>query len=236
MFKRTVLRLLRVAAALVGLLVTSLGVAGYLALSEPSFYASLRGHQTTPAEADAAAAQMEQQRAAYVRWRSRLALDQQAGQEGERPPAPEAHEVRFSSGQLNALIASETKSLAGGAIEDPRVRVTTDRIDIACGVQTPAARFVVSAGFKPTLTPDGALELVLESASLGRLPIPCQTLCGFFSPKRERLSGNLYLELTGSKPRLTLDLTDKAETLMAETVECAAGEVTVRFVARPRAK
>lgn len=231
MIRKTVLRLVRLAAALAGVLVASFCLAGYLALSEPSFYTALRTHQPAPDEVAAATAQIEQERTAYVHWRSRVLADRRAGLEGE---AVAPHEVRFGSAQLNALIASEAQSLAGG-LEDPRVRVTPGRVDIACGVQTPVACCVVSACYKPTLTAEGVLELEVESASLGRLPIPLQTLLGFLPQKKERLSGSLYLDLTGAEPRFTLDLSDKANSLMAESIECGAGEMIVRFVARPPA-
>lgn len=235
MFKRTLFRLLRVVGICVGLLVTSVCVAGYLALREPAFYRSLRQQEPTHAQVEAAGGQMQRQRDAYLHWRAQV---QAAGVDrpGRDPvPVPPAHVVRFRAEHLNTLLAEETQRLAGGAIEDPRVRVTPDRVAVACGLLTPAARCVLSAELKPSLTPDGVVTLELVSAKLGSLPIPCDTLLGFFPRESHRLSGNLYLDLTAPKPRITLDLSDKAKTLLAESIECGDGEVTVRFVARPAA-
>lgn len=224
MFVRAVLRLIRVVVVLVGLVTATAAVACYLALQEPAFYSDLHKHPPTANEVKAAKTRLEQVRADYVLWRRRLQLDQPID------PALAVHEVRFSDAHLNAVLASETISLAGGALEDPRLRVTPGGIDFACGVVTPVARCVFSAELTPELTPDGVLTLRLESARIGRLPLPCQTLVGFLPRERSRLSGSLYLDLTATKPLITLDLADKAKTLLAQSVECSEGELAVRFV------
>lgn len=244
MFKKTVLRLLRMSGIVASLLVTTLCVAGYLAFQEPDYYTQLRTEQPSAADVAMATGHLEHERAAYLRWRRRLVDNQREQPNQELPsardgvhredPAGGTHELRYSSADLNALLASETRRVGGGEVEDPRVRITSGRLDFACGLQTKAACFVLSVELTPSLRPDGVLALDLESARVGHLPIPAETIAGFLPRKTSCLSGNLYLDLTATKPRLTLDLSDRANNLLADSLECGDGEVTVRFVAQQR--
>jgi hypothetical protein len=63
-------------------------------------------------------------------------------------------------------------------------------------------------------------------------PAHYEALLRFLPRKNERLSGNLYHDLTASMPRITLDLSDKSGALLLKSMACGVGEVTVRFVAR----
>lgn len=239
MFKKTVLRLLRVAGILICLLITTICVAGYLALREPAYYSALRAYQPTAEELAAATEHLEGQRLAYLQWRSQSLADRRdrpkqavplAGQ--PKDPAPIAHEIRCSDANLNTLLTSETSRAGDITIKDPRVRVTSGQLDLACTVLTPWATFVLSAELAPQLSAEGVLTLDIESVRVGRIPLPCETLAGFFPPQKSRLSGALYLDTTDPTPRLTLDLSDKANKLLAESLECGEGVLTVRFVAQ----
>jgi hypothetical protein len=42
--------------------------------------------------------------------------------------------------------------------------------------------------------------------------------------KKERLSESQYLDLTASKPWITLDLSDKSGALMAKSIECGVAK------------
>lgn len=233
MLRKLVLRLLRIAGAAVCLLLTSLAIVGYLAMQEPGFYSAAMAGQATLQEVAAATQSLEEQRAAYLIWRSQLMADPARGRDRV---VPKPFEIRYTDKHLNTLLASEITKIGDGTIEDPRVGVTQGRVEFACGVRTPAGRCVLSAEMTPSLTPDGVLTLDLESTHLGYLPLPSETLLGFLPRKKERLSGNLYLDLTAPKLRLTLDLSDKAGAFMADSIECADGELVVRFVARPQAE
>jgi hypothetical protein len=63
-------------------------------------------------------------------------------------------------------------------------------------------------------------------------PARYEALLRFLPRKKVRLSGNPYHDLAASMPRITFDLSDKSGALMAKSIECGVGEVTVRFVAR----
>lgn len=241
MFKKTIRRLIRIAGIFVGLLVTTICVAGFLALQEPAYYTELRKQQPTAGELAAATEQVESHRIAYLKWRSQSLADQRERLNQAEPRVgqpdglgPIAHEVRCSDANLNTLLAAETSRLGDVTIRDPRVRVTPGRLDFACGILTPLARFVLSAELAPELLPGGVLTLDIESVRVGRVPLPCKTLAGFFPRQKVRLSGALYLDTTDPTPRLTLDLSDKANKLLAESLECTEGELTVRFVAHER--
>lgn len=222
MFVKILFRLLRIAGAVIGVLVTTAGVAGFLALQEPAYYTELRQQPVTPQEAKTANDRLHLERSAYLAWRGRLPADQRGGR------APVVHEVRYTAAHLNALLASEWSGFG----EAPRLRVKPGAIDFACGIVTPIATCVVSAELKPQLTPHGVLILELESAQVGRLPLPCKTLFGLLPKERRRLSGKLYLDLTGPNPLVSLDLSDKNDMLLAQSIECGEGDFVVRFMAQ----
>ena len=224
--KKNIVRLLRVFCIFVALLVGTVCVLVYLALQEPDYYAEWRTLKPTPQELATATGNVENARASYVRWSSLV----HASQPGA--PLPEAHEVSFTHADLNVLLANESSDLGGSEVEAPLVRVTQDRIDVAIGVQTSVAHCVLSANLSPSVDPDGLLVFEVNTVRLGLLPLPCETIAGFFPQKSHKLSGALYLDLVDSKPRLTLDTGDRHGSHFAKSMRCTDGKVTVRFVAR----
>ncbi|MEN0110299.1 MAG: hypothetical protein AAF805_06210 [Planctomycetota bacterium] len=229
MILRVVRRAFRFAAVLAAGSVASLAIAAGLAVWPPGFYADWRDRAPTAQEVQAATARVNAQRESYLRWRvaAAAAAAQRGEAAGPAPPPPTPHEVSVTDGDLNRLLAAETRD----ALRSPCFRVTEGRIAVAAALPPELASLVVSCELAPRLTADGVAVLDIHSARVGRLPLPVGLVARFLPSERSRVSGNLYLDLTAGRPRLTLDLGDRARSLRAQSLRCLDGRVVVRFAA-----
>jgi len=243
MLKRIVVRLLLVFVAVIGMAITGACIVAFLAVQQPSYYAELRTAKLTPAEQADAEAQWEQTKQAFETWMARSKALQKARPAEQRAfddllhamggaydPAQDVHIVRLTERQLNAQLASDDL-VPGGELQQPRIRLQQDRIDIACQFVTPDVQCVLSAGFKPSLANE-KLRLELVSLHVGRLPLPFKTIASWFPPDAVLSDRKMELNLAGPTPHLTVKLGQpEADAPRVKSIECHDGEVAITFVA-----
>jgi hypothetical protein len=258
MFKRIVIRMVRVGLTLVGVILTATLVAGYLALSEPAFYVERRTAADSPAELAAAKAHLEQSRAAAVEWLTASASRQQAQRAGAPAPAPfsgalpgadlgafdgpydptrDVHTFRATEQQLNALLASQQRGTSDD-LQNVRVRLGDDVIELGAelgvalggGAKNSSRSLVLSVVLQPTLTADGTLRLDIQSARAGRLPIPLRTILRWL-PRPVVLSAqDATLDLNPQAPHLAVKLPRSGpDSPTIKSIRCAAGEIVVEL-------
>jgi uncharacterized protein YpmS len=255
MFKRIVIRVVRVGLTLVGLIVTATLVAGYLALSAPAFYVERRTAADSPAELAAAKAEFEQSRAAAVAWLAASASRQQAQRaaapapaalpgadpgafDGAYDPTRDVHTFRATEQQLNALLASQQRG-RGEGLHNARVRLGDDAIELGAelGValggraKNSSRSLVLSVVLQPTLTADGTLRLDIKSARAGRLPIPLRTILRWLPRPVVLPARDATLDLNPQSPHLAVKLPHsgpKSPTI--KSIRCTTGEIIVELV------
>jgi hypothetical protein len=246
MFRKLFVRLFLSAVAVLGIIVLTVGIAGYLALQQPAFYTDLLAQQFSSSDQTAANASFQLIGDDLRRWTDRsLALQRvqllpdsakraNASLEalpGDYDPAQDTHSISFSEKQINAQFASQKVSRTG-EWQNPRVRIGQDRIEFGFEFVTSAASCVLSAELKPTSTSDGKLRLDLLSARVGRLPIPLGTILRYLPRNACNLGSGAELNLTGATPSICLNLSDNGgKSPAVKSIECTDGEITIEFFA-----
>lgn len=246
--KRLVLRLLLAGVACFALFVLCVGTAVTLALWSPSFYSDLAAHQVDPAAAQAAEQRFNQLRDDYLRWRAaslRPPRDQPtppnndviaallAAPPVDQRPSP-THTIRVSEADINVLLAADPPR--AGQASAPLIRLVGGRVLVGFALDTPAGDLVLSAGFapQPVGANDNEVRMQIDSARLGRLPLPLTALVGLLPKEISRLQGNLYLDTTGSLPELALRMDQATQpTPLPQSLEIADGELIVKLSAPP---
>jgi hypothetical protein len=251
MFRKLFVRLFLCCVALVGILVVSLCIAGYLALQQPAFYADRLAQQFSNSDQMAANASFQRVEQDLRRWTDRSVALQRAHSlsdstkranaslealpleslPGDYDPTQDTHSISFSEKQINAQFASQKVSRTG-EWQNPRVRIGSDRIDFGFEFVTSRASCVLSAELKPTLTSDGKLRLDLLSTRVGRLPIPLGTILRCLPRNICNLGSGAELNLTGSTPSICLNLPDNGgKSPAVKSIKCTEGEITIEFFA-----
>jgi hypothetical protein len=255
MLKRIVVRVIRVGLTLFGLLVAATLLAGYLAMSGPAFYVERTTAAATRAEQAAAQEQFEQSQAAIAAWLAASASRQQAQLAGSSPPVGIAGEVRVAAWQepydptrdvyvfrateqqLNSLLAGQEHS-AGDSLQNVRVRLSEGGAELGAeiradlgGAKSSSRTLVLSMVLQPTLTADGTLRLDIQSARVGRLPIPLRTILRCMPRPIVYSAHDADLDLNPESPHLALKLprSDSA-TPTIKSIHCLRGEIVVELL------
>jgi hypothetical protein len=114
----------------------------------------------------------------------------QARNGSTKPAAPPgATTFSFTDDELNALFnkwaeLNNWKDLYERVVEDPMIILQDGKIIFAGSVNLKGVDTVVSIHFKPTIAPDGQLDLRLDSILGGKLPLPKDTV---ISPMKQRV-------------------------------------------------
>ena len=243
MFRKIFLRLIFCGCALIGIVVLSGCLAGYLAFQQPAFYADLRAQQFSKIEQQEATAQFEHTERDLRLWNERsLALQARPASDApakvnEKPPrreydpANDTRSITVTEKQINAQLAS-LRTGDRGEWHNPRVRIRQDLMDVAFEVVLPQASCVVSAELKPALAPDGRLRLELTAARIGRLPLPLSTILGLLPRDLELSEDDMEVDLTPPTPHVCLDVTDgDPRCPSVKSIKCAEGVITIEFQA-----
>ncbi|HTL29090.1 MAG TPA: hypothetical protein VL282_07715 [Tepidisphaeraceae bacterium] len=156
-------------------------VGGFLLMrGTPDYYA---GHRLSPAQQAAAAGSAEDKfrqilNSAGMAHRD-AALARQAARSGttQATTAPAPIVVSFTDDELNSVFQkwaelNNWKANYQRYFNDPVVVFQRDRIILAARVASSDINSVVSIHLKPELMPDGQMQLKLERALAGRLPLP----------------------------------------------------------------
>jgi hypothetical protein len=247
MFKRIVVRVVRLGLLIVGVTLTGTLFAGYLALSEPTFYVERLAMAATPAEQAAAKAQFERAQAAAVEWLAASTSRQQAALAngaapaggpgaiaGSYDPTCDVHVFRATERQLNALLAAQERG-AGDGLRNLRVRLGDNGVELGaelCLDAKPSSRsIVVSVLLQPTLRDDGTLRLDIQSARAGRLPIPLRMILRCLPRPIVYAANDGELDLNPEAPHLAIKLPrSDAAAPTIKSIRCAAGEIVVELL------
>lgn len=243
MIRRFVLRVFLVGFLLSFLVASSVGVACYLAVSTPSYYAALLAKHGGGDEADAAEQRFEAIGADIKQWQMQSLMQQHAQAYGDAhlqgvdfepdpdyDPAKDVYTVRVGQDDLNALLASDDFRISGGQLTNPRVDLRDGRVVFGCSIATPLGRLVLSTNFAPSTPEDDTLRLRLVSAHVGRLPLPLTWLSQWLPKQQHRLQGTLSLDTTGPTPELVLQLpSDGKKSPLAQSIECVRGYTVVQL-------
>lgn len=243
MLRKIFLRLIFCGGALMGVVVLSGCLAGYLAFQQPAFYAALRGQQFSNIELQEATAHFEHMERDLRLWNERsLALQARPAPDSPAParadpkpprndydPAKDTRSITVTEQQINAQLAA-LKTGDRGEWRHPRVRIRPDFVDVAFEVVLPQASCVVSAELKPALAPDGRLRLELTAARIGRLPLPLSTILQLLPRDLELPEDDMEVDLTPPTPHVCLDVTDGDPRCPAvKSIKCAEGVITIEF-------
>jgi hypothetical protein len=110
---------------------------------------------------------------------------------------PQSWRFSFTDEELNALFHKWSQlngwqDLYERYLDDPIIILQNGRLILAGKVRYKDMDSVVSIHIKPTITPDGLLNLQIERILAGKLPLPQETM---LSPFRKRLEGYMNLML-----------------------------------------
>lgn len=243
MFRKIIVRLFLCFFVLIGSVVLAVGIAGYLAIQRPAFYAELRDQAFSKSDQIAANGIFQD----VARWSDRsIALQRSQLSDAATPaigisnatvsnasvahydPIHDTFSVTFTQKQINAQFAANKASVSGQC-RNPRIRIGRDRIDVACEVVTSKVNCVLSAELKPTVTADGRLRLDLLAARIGQLPIPLRILS--WLPRNICHAGNgMDMDLTAPTPYFCLNVSDNGSKSPAiKAIQCKEGEITMEF-------
>ncbi|WP_425396336.1 hypothetical protein [Aeoliella sp.] len=245
MLRKLILRFFLACFAMVGLVITTVVVAGYFALQQPSYYAQLRAVAYSPAEQSAAELSMRQTEANVKRWLQSSIARQQAASADEPSvmqllagagapydPTTDTHEVHLTQAQFNAHLASN-KASRSGDWRNPRIRFGEDRIDLAFEVASDEFSCVPSISLEPSLTDDGKLRLGIVSAHIGQLPLPMKTILTNLPSEMTRpaASGDVELDLSAETPCVIVNLpTADSKSPTVSALTCREGELVVELL------
>lgn len=242
MIRNVCVGLLRCAAALTVLVLVTVCCAGYLATREPGFYVELKSQEFSSSEQKLAELKFRQLEKDFERWREHSLSRQRAqgpnadADSLEEPhekydPTEDMHVVSITDRQLNAMLAAaETETR--GEWQKPRVRIVTDRIDVACEIVTDEVTCVACVELQPSVTGEGRLQLDIVSAQVGKLPLPLETLWSWLPKDTKMSNADVELDLTSSTPRLRWRLVEQASNSPTiRSVDCRTGEIAIKLSA-----
>jgi hypothetical protein len=228
MIRNIIIRTFLAGAALVGLAVVAVAVAGYMALQQPEFYSELRKQAEAPKTAEE---ELKQIALDFKRWNETSAALQRAESSNSTyDPLADIHSVSVTETQMNAVLASQR--FGAGDVQHPRVKLLNDNIRIAAEYCVDTTTFVVSVALKPAVMSGEKLHLDIMSAHLGNLPIPLKTLTSWVPKDADLSSGQIQFDLTGSTPRLIVEIAGRnRKSPTVRSLQCAEGALTIDFQA-----
>lgn len=231
MIRKLVVRTLIACAAVVGLTLIALCVAGVLAVQQPEFY--------TRAKAQVPAVDAEewvrQEGAEFEQW-MKNSIERQRRQTVLSDPTADrydpnldTHSICLTEQQLNGMFASGLKS--AGDVQNPRVGLSAASLQLGVEVVLDETRLVVSTSLKPFVASDGRMHFELQSGYVGNLRIPLQTLLSLLQNEMTTISSDLELDLSGSKPVLVWNSKRDKESPIIQAVHCSDSHLEITFQA-----
>lgn len=156
-----------IAAAILGLFALIGGGAGYVfwSLSQvPEFYAEILEDAPPP----------------EVRKAEAKAFVERAEQLNKAIEEDDAWSAEFTQSEVNGWLAEEAADEAGetypSEVRDVRVHFTQSRLLVGCRVEQPQWNGVISLALKPSVPAPNRLEIEIESARAGLLPVPLDSV------------------------------------------------------------
>jgi len=235
MIRKLIFRTFLAGAALIGICLLTVAIAAFLAFRKPAFYADLLDQS----DADPAiTATMEQKTRDFEEWAMMSATHAKRDASSSLPiptavAVSETHLIEVTESQLNALLTSHR--LGAGDLRNPRVQVLDDQLQIGAEISVGDSRLIFSAGLKPLITPDGALQLEIISSHVGSLPFPLHTLLNVIAEHGELSDSKCELDLSGNTPVLTLNISNRGpRSPFVTAVHCTNGNMAIEFHAPER--
>lgn len=245
MVRKFFVRLFLCFVALIGIVVLSACIAGYLALQQPAFYADLCAQQFSEGDQFAAKVFFQHMEKDLRLWRDRsLARQGERSSDsttpatairdaflGEYDPTKDTHSISIRERQINALLASG-KAGVSGEWRNPRIRIRQDGVDFAFELVVSKARFVLSVELKPALSSESCLRLDLMAVRIGDLPLPLSTILRWLPGDAHYSGSDIEVDLTAPTPHICLNFSDKnPESPSVKSFKCMEREVTIEFLA-----
>lgn len=211
--RKLILRTIKFAAVLFGLALVAVATSAWLACQEPAFYAELSSSQTPNAAIEGQLKQKQEALEQWARHRPRVGTTDNG-----------THKLEFTEQQLNSLVRTQRV----GSVQDLRVKVCDGCIKAGTEVVVGERRFVIAVQLVPTIQNCDSLQLQIKSSQLGKLPLPTSMLLSALAKHVDLSRGKVGLELTGSSPLLTLDISGNGRrTIAVKSVECRPGSLLV---------
>ncbi|MFK7819634.1 MAG: DUF2140 family protein [Planctomycetaceae bacterium] len=229
MIKKLIKRTLLVGAALAVAAILCAIVCIYLAFQQPDFYAELRTSEPAPTQNE----DVEQRVANLEEWARKSLSLQRAKKRGENNKAAQEYDpqtdtfsLRLSQSELNA----ELNSKSDGDVREPRIRLMENQIQVGAEIAANEKQVVFSVDLQPTVTPNSTLELDIQGARIGKLPLPLNWLLSFVGDKK--LSNKVRLGMSGERPVFAVDLfKDERRSARVKSIKTSPGEITIEFLA-----
>lgn len=210
----------------------AVGIACYMAMQPPVYYADLCSLEYSDTEQKAAQLSMQVVEAGLERWTAKSLATQREQLDNVEPaydPSQDKRTVRVTQPQLNAIFAS---AKTDGEWQNPRVKIRDGRVDFAVEVVTPEVTCVLSAELQPTMTNDGKLRLDFQSVHVGQLPLPLNTILGMLPKSVDVASRDTEFHLTDPTPHVCFNLSGRHKNApVVKSIECLDGVMKIEFVA-----
>ncbi len=236
MLRKLIIRTFLVCAALVGVCILGVTIAGFLAFQQPAFYAELLEQDGADA---AITADIEEKARDFEEWamKSVALSNSRAHVESGGPTNPqnditgsETYLFDVSESQLNALFTSDR--FRAGDLRNPRVQILDQQLRLGAQIHLGDSTLVFSADLKPKITPKGALQLEIMNSHLGSLPFPLHTLLSAVSQHGKLPDSKFQLDLSGATPVLTLNISKRGpNSPSVKSVQCSDGNLAIEFQA-----
>ena len=233
--RKFIVRTVKIFAVFAAMLITGVAIAGYLAFSQPVFYAELRASDSENSKPHAT---LQTQLKEFQLWLRKtkeeaayLAAMNNLSEEGEVPALSATEQSRvftITEQQLNAHL--DTKDFHAGDLRAPRFQLLENQIRFGAELYLGDSCFIISSTVTPTVTPDKKVKLTLTNTRVGNLPFPLHSALQLVS-KHSKLTGRNYrMKRNGEAPVIVVDIPHhQAKDLVVRLVEFRAGVVNIEF-------
>jgi len=234
---------------------------GYLACSQPGFYAKATAQPITQADIDAAVKEIEeigQSLEVFIQLGDADLDELQAVRKmaegmrdanGKLPdhmkqldklPSQEdleamgdTFDVTLKQRHINAWIIEEMGS-GGKDWRLPHIDLQADKIRYGVSVATPAGEVVLSCDFQLAKTDQTNLTLELHAVRCGKLPLPAITILKQYMKTNPRLPDGIEINVQGERPTVTFTKMPQDGKIQLSSIEVAEGEVHLSLILTKR--
>lgn len=231
MLRKVIIRSLTVGAAVLGLAMVALFVAGLMAVQVPDFYSQVKAQDLT----GHAEEWVDEQGDEFRQWVQSSIKTQRRSAEStndtvdDYDPSLDTHSISVSELQLNGMLASGLTRTSD--VKDPRVKLSEGYMQLGLQVVVNESPVVVSTSLKPFVGDDGGIHFEIQSGHVGNLRIPLQTLLSMLQDKITPLSSDLQLDLSGAVPVLIWKQKRDEKSPTIQSVVCSEGQLEITFQA-----
>lgn len=249
-------RCFQVCSLLVTCVLLAVFTVGYLACSQPSFYAQAASQPITQADIDAAMLEIEeigQSLEVFIQLGDskpeeiqavRSMAEDMRDETGQLPehlqmldklPSQkeleswgDSFDVTLSQRHVNAWMAHELGT-GGKEWRNPRVELQADKIRCGVSAATPAGELVLSCDFQLAKSDQTNLTFELQAVRCGKLPLPAATLLKQYMKTNPRLPEGVEIDVQGERPKLTFTRMPQDGKIQLRSIEMADGQVQLSF-------